>query len=189
LSDIVEKLHDWDIVSMEWKKNALMRLMEARQYLRTDYKIHLKEISRVADHCLRYALSDVAKTEYRSDCDNGDPTNEHHIHGLKCDRCELIKSVLGDVEDVVNELDGDVAQHALAKTDVASAIIKIVDMKRHIARATHSEMQRQSIIASLSNRRDHALITIDWAQKYLPISARESQRVSILYALTIYSTL
>jgi len=166
---------------MEWKKNAQMRLMEARQYLGTDYKIHLKEISRVADHCLRYALSDVAKTEYRSDCDNGNSNNEHHIHGLKCDRCELIKSVLGDVEDV--------AQHALAKTDVASAIIKIVDMKRHIARATHSEMQRQSIIASLSNRRDHALITIDWAQKYLPISARESQGVIILYALAINSTL
>ncbi len=103
------------------------------------------------------ALSDVAKTEYRSDCDNGNSNNEHHIHGLKCDRCELIKSVLGDVEDVVNELDGDVAQNALEKTDVASAIIKIMDMKRHIARATHSEMQRKSIIESLPNLRDHVL--------------------------------
>ena len=59
--------------------NILMRLKAARQYLKTDFKIHTASESLCADHCRVFVLSRT-ETEYKGQC--------QHQHTITCDRCE-----------------------------------------------------------------------------------------------------
>ena len=69
--------------------NILIRLKAGRQYLKTDFKIHIASESPCADHCRVFALSRT-ETEYKGQC--------QHQHTITCDRCEDLKNAVSDLQ-------------------------------------------------------------------------------------------
>lgn len=48
-------------------------------------QVHVSSESQVADHCLKFALSDGAHSHYESNC--------NHDHNQLCDRCFQLNKV------------------------------------------------------------------------------------------------
>ena len=63
-------------------------LKSARQYLKTDYKIHLARESPCPHHCRQFALSS-SEPEFHGSC--------VHQHTVYCDRCEDLKDIIADL--------------------------------------------------------------------------------------------
>lgn len=121
------------------------------------------------------------------------------MHDLKCDRCEAGKSVLSElreklyelVEEAENEFSGGEStplyrQHTSTLRRYYEAEEKIIDLKRHQLRTAWSDHQRQLIIEHLTE--SSAMITLDWAQKVLPLKARETQKVVSSNKKWVYKT-
>ena len=45
-------------VDEEWVEMTKTQLYKIKQYLRTDYKLHVKLNTSIPDHCINFALSD-----------------------------------------------------------------------------------------------------------------------------------
>ncbi|PAV70423.1 hypothetical protein WR25_06454 [Diploscapter pachys] len=143
-------------ISTEWKKALLMALDEARQYLHTDYKIHVKMDSPVADHCVRFALSDPSNVNYRSKCDSADSPYPH-THNAVCDRCQAVKKVLGDVKDTAEQL----------KLEVEN------ELKKNANNQNLKDKVRADTIDGL--KEGDAMLTFDYAMKQEKERHRETQ--------------
>ncbi len=90
---------------------------------------------------MRHALSDPDDDDLSSTCSDGSQT---HMHSVKCNRCESLKALLGDVraaiEDQItlekqkpssDQRDNVVSEHEeLLKTAYGSER-RIVDLKKH----------------------------------------------------------
>jgi hypothetical protein len=184
LESVVADYYGKGLLDNNDAKNIGNRLSECRQYLRTDFRIHLKKISRVADHCAQHALSDPNDAWQRSQCTQADNSEESHIHDQFCDRCESCKSALNDVyatiENVKNneQTAANIRGHEEILAQIVDATKTIVELKRHLVRSFWSDLQRQSIVEQLNE--SNALLTLDWAQKILPQRYLESQKVCIV---------
>ena len=65
-------------------------------YLKTTYRNHCEEDdSKCADHCRVFALSYAGDTEVQKVCS--------HSHNVKCEDCEMLKSVLEEVKGTISE--------------------------------------------------------------------------------------
>ena len=65
-------------------------------YLKTTYRNHCEEDdSKCADHCRVFALSYAGDTEVQKVCS--------HSHNVKCEDCEMLKSVLEEVKGAISE--------------------------------------------------------------------------------------
>ena len=76
-----------------WAKEIQERLKSSKLYLKTDYKLHIAEDSRCADHCRKHALSD-AEPEFHEPC--------RHKHDVTCDRCEVLENTLTEIEVAIS---------------------------------------------------------------------------------------
>jgi len=161
-------------------------MIDCRQYLITDYKIHVKKNSRVADHCAQHSLSEPLNENLQQLCSQNND-NERHLHDQLCENCENCKSFLSDLGDTVQAMiDTEMAReiknvNQLRKLEeslleIVESEKKIMELKKHIVRSFWSEMQRRKIIENLNP--STALLTLDWAQKILPQRHLESQKAS-----------
>ncbi|EGT56425.1 hypothetical protein CAEBREN_21839 [Caenorhabditis brenneri] len=170
-------------------KHLKSGLLDALQYLRTDFRLHIKRFSRVADHCATFGLSDPKQSEYSASCSTGPHA---HKHDYKCDRCETLNTILTEIkkfgknfqdssQDIIDN-DGsdalDTDKKTLEKRKLEVEMIKrheneILEMKKHILRSAFTDQERQNIVNSLSE--NEGLLTLDFAQKYLPTWHREKQ--------------
>uniref|UniRef100_A0A914CWQ7 Uncharacterized protein n=1 Tax=Acrobeloides nanus TaxID=290746 RepID=A0A914CWQ7_9BILA len=80
---MIDKLKEIKLVDEENSNFLRTQLLEAKQYLKTDYRLHLKFESKVADHCLKYALSDEKDIYMQMLCD---PYADEDPHKLVCSR-------------------------------------------------------------------------------------------------------
>ena len=80
-------------VTKQWIENSLRKLNNAILYLRTDYSVHCEDESPCPDHCRSFALSDSKLACFQKSC--------NHEHNLFCDRCEELKFVLSDIENII----------------------------------------------------------------------------------------
>lgn len=148
---------------------AKKRLKESHQYLETDFKLHVKPISRVADHCIQYALSDPVNNNFAKKCEIA-RYKDSHEHDILCDRCEQLKTILGEVRTHVLNYDiqpEDEKNRFVAKYSAAEKAI--YDMRRHQLRSVLSSNTRKNIIEKLGDPSEaDALVTLDWAMKWLP---------------------
>ncbi|XP_015765628.1 PREDICTED: uncharacterized protein LOC107344486 [Acropora digitifera] len=99
-------------------------LMSAKNYLKTDYKLH---VSRV-EPC---ALS-TSQPEYLGQCE--------HKHNVSCDCCEELRNVLVDLQlslssSAVKYSDAD--QQEGIEHDMNTSASKLDEWKAHILRAAH----------------------------------------------------
>ncbi|PIC53397.1 hypothetical protein B9Z55_003117 [Caenorhabditis nigoni] len=143
-------------------------------------RLHVKQTSRVADHCAVYALSDPDDSALAESCSIGP---DAHTHNVKCDRCERTKAILDVIEEHAREFvdekkkdvehpDADDADKLFfSKHKEELELIEkykknIFEMKKHLLRAAVTNDERNTIIEDL--RPGEALITLDFAQKFLP---------------------
>lgn len=174
--EMIEELEELSLIDNERGKELTMKLNEAKQYLRTDFRAHVKSSSRVKDHCFNFALSDFKNKNLMQDCSNK-PENAHE-HDMQCLRCEQVRDAMGDFRRTIIELLQDNKDNPIEiqlkemQELLYIAENKIIDMKRHIIRAEFSNNQRVEILSNLA--KGSALITADWGMKWLPRKFRET---------------
>ncbi|CAG2248591.1 unnamed protein product [Mytilus edulis] len=95
--DIEEILEGFDCEDEDIKKMKA-DLLEVKRYLKSDYKVHVRDMAQIADHCRSYALSDI-DSNFRNDC--------KHEHTLCCTQCLLLESLMDDVLVKVNNKEWD----------------------------------------------------------------------------------
>ena len=63
--------------------------------MKVEYPVHCAmEESLCKDHCRRFALSDPENPDFKENCS--------HEHVMKCEDCEKLKFVLGDIEERIH---------------------------------------------------------------------------------------
>ena len=76
-----------------WAIDLQGKLKASKNYLKTDFKVHITDESRCTDHCRAHALSD-SMPEFQRKC--------FHEHNEICDRCEALESSLTEIEVIVS---------------------------------------------------------------------------------------
>ncbi|EGT36940.1 hypothetical protein CAEBREN_02494 [Caenorhabditis brenneri] len=188
LHKILDNWKDLALFDSEKIDQMKRQLFEAAQYFRTDFRLHVKNFSRVADHCANFALSDPSDTLLSSSCSD---TPHKHSHDLKCERCERANLILDIMkiyaEEFVDEQEKAVAstgsdqvgkmflaEHKNEVEEIELFTKNIFAMKKHLLRAAYTNEERSAIISGLQD--NEALITMDFAQKFLPKWHREKQQ-------------
>ena len=167
LLQITEKLTTLsDGQDNDWAMFVKSQIKESRHYLKLDYKLHLKEESRVPDHCLMYALSDPDKPAFSAAI--------AHPLNLRCPRCEAMATVIKEIGQKV-EAATFASEHEKQEIiyEYEKATKDIIEMKKHILRTVRQDQARKEILESLAI--DSVLITADFAMKHLPIAGRVPQ--------------
>ncbi|KXJ08857.1 hypothetical protein AC249_AIPGENE14738 [Exaiptasia diaphana] len=167
VEDIVAKLGDEHGMGHTWAKDQGDKLKMAKRYLKGDYKVHVAESSRVADHCRVYALSH--KT--RKDTDHYVKCN--HEHDLECDRCKLIPAVFEAIDTALTTATISNEEKEEMSYLVAQSKKCIEAWKAHLLRSVNQDEARLDTIRNLDTK--SVLIILDWATKFLPRKYRESQ--------------
>ncbi|EGT50261.1 hypothetical protein CAEBREN_21943 [Caenorhabditis brenneri] len=182
LHQIVDYWNDLSLFDAEVTKQMKDELFYAAQYLRTDYRLHIKNSSRISDHCAIFSLSDTSNGKLSETCTQGP---EKHFHDLRCDRCERTNAILDKIETHAKEFvaeeeadptlaDGSMLIKHKEELDLIRKYKKgILEMKKHLLRAAVTNKERQTITEELKD--NEALITLDFAQKFLPKWHREKQ--------------
>ncbi|XP_078382539.1 uncharacterized protein LOC144665220 [Oculina patagonica] len=165
LNDVVGKLAEAGM-PQSWAKELQEKLKSSKNYLKTDYKLHIAAESRCADHCRLHALSDTGK-EFQGKC--------LHEHDVACDRCETLESTLAEIEVAFSsdktQLSND--QKEEISHDAEAAVKKVKDWKAHIMRTAHQEAAKTTVLDEMTSTQ--VFIVMDWAIKFLPVCFRETQ--------------
>ncbi len=147
-------------------------LQTSRNYLKTDYKVHVSCSSTVPDHCSIFALSDVNNKCWQQTCD--------HNHDQKCDRCELLKITLNKICAFIQQHQTNAELRDRLLYRVQQQVQCIEEWKAHLLRTIHQDQARIDVLNNLDC--ETAMIHVDWAMKWLPVKYREST-VSFLFGM------
>ena len=140
-------------------------LKRARFYLKSDYKVHVKRSSQIADHCCVYALSDSKKSEFIQECD--------HDHDESCIECSNLTNTLKQIEQFIKETEKDEELLDRALTRFQTYRESIEAWKGHLLRSINQDLCRENLLEKLSD--DEIYLNLDWAMKFLPMKSREPQ--------------
>ncbi|KAK3738101.1 hypothetical protein QZH41_013835, partial [Actinostola sp. cb2023] len=164
---VVKRLQDCGAISRDMTECLQRSLKNGKQYLKSDFKVHVSSSSAVADHCSTYALSDVKESRFSSSC--------NHVHDKTCSQCEDLTHVLRDTQAVLVKDDVTLEEDELVdlRYTCQQAVQDIHSWKAHQLRSTRQDMARLDVLKSLDA--SSVLITNDWAMKFLPQKYRESQ--------------
>ena len=85
-------------VKNEELESLMKDLMAGHRYLKGDFHSHcsLEDCKDVADHCIKYTLSDPTEKLYQSDCN-------YSSHENSCDQCESLSDALFKITPLVNK--------------------------------------------------------------------------------------
>lgn len=152
-----------------WSQSIINRLDKAKQYLKTDYKVHCQESeSSCADHCRLSALNDPTDKDFRTECG--------HTHSSICENCDTLKSTLNElrrkIEDHKHHLFSQEQRDDLLH-DFNQAQQNIMKWKAHILRSINQEKAKQQVLENLDD--SSVLIVADWAMKFQQKRFREKQ--------------
>ena len=156
-------------VEMKWSQSVTRRLQKAKQYLKTDYKVHCQESeSPCADHCRVFALSDREDKAFQVKCS--------HLHTMACENCENLKSTLEEIREKLQEnchfsYTKDSKEELVH--DFEEAYEHIQKWKSHILRSINQERAKQNVLDNLDE--SSVLIVADWAMKFERTRFREKQ--------------
>ena len=130
-------------MNAEGVKDIKNRLKSGKNYLKSDFKVHVIAESPCDDHCRVFALS-TAEPEYHGDC--------LHKHDLCCDRCEGLKRTILELELFIsskqNQLRYVISSHpyGLAATIILSQIGRFYRSKPHVCHFLRSSKSRDCIV-------------------------------------------
>ena len=152
----------------DWCKEVRKRLQESKLYLKTTYRNHCEEDdSKCADHCRVFALSHAGDTDVQKVCS--------HSHNVKCEDCEMLKSVLEEVKGAISEYTMQLGRFQAEDYlyEAKNAAAKIFEWRGHILRAENQDWHKRQIVDTL--KRDETFIIVDWTMKFIAIKFREKQ--------------
>ncbi|CAC5386464.1 unnamed protein product [Mytilus coruscus] len=158
LETIIEKL----CASSEKKKELKSKLLNGKRYIKSDFKVHIQKENAVPDHCQMFALSDSEKCFSKS-------CNTQHKHS--CEQCIDLADFLAEISTLTQNGTWDNKDSIVFQ--VENAVEAIKDWKSHAMRARNQEGAKQDLLKNLDE--NQALITCDWAMKFLPRKFREGQ--------------
>ncbi|XP_062585989.1 uncharacterized protein LOC134247668 [Saccostrea cucullata] len=118
LQDVIDKLLSYQVISGDQQKDYQALLLQSKQYLRTDFKIHVSHGSEEADHCMVHALSDAKEGTFMEEC--------RHCHDMGCESCEQLKDLLTFLENI------------FSNSSIIAAGEEINDLRFKVQRATES---------------------------------------------------
>ena len=156
-------------VEMKWSQSVTRRLQKAKQYLKTDYKVHCQEReSPCAGHCRAFALSDREDKAFQVKCS--------HLHTMACENCENLKSTLEEIREKLQEnchfsYTKDIKEELVH--DFEEAYEHIQKWKSHILHSINQERAKQNVLDNLDE--SSVLIVADWAMKFEQTRFREKQ--------------
>ena len=159
MDEICERLVHFG-VDVKWSQLINKRLQKAKQYLKTDYKVHCQENeSPCADHCGAFALSDSVDEAFQVKCS--------HQHTMSCENCENLKSTLEEIRKKLQE-----THHFSYTKDIKEELVHdfeeacehIQKWKSHIVRSINQERAKQNVLDNLDE--SSVLIVADWAMKF-----------------------
>ena len=163
--DSIGKLIDELNLDIARHRRLLENLKRGRQYLKSDYQVHVTKSSTVIDHCATFALSDKYSKGFRQMCD--------HEHNDTCDECLSLRVTFDEIIHAVNSSNYDKQLSAPLLEKFWSYQETIDVWKSHLLRAINQGLCRQEIIETLGN--NAVYIYMDWAMKWLSQKYRESQ--------------
>ncbi|CAB4013395.1 Hypothetical predicted protein, partial [Paramuricea clavata] len=136
LATITDKLIDYGLDPCNGQK-LQKALKEGKQYLKTDFKVHVAQTSSTADHCLSLALSDSKEKRLHEPCD--------HPHDKSCQSCEQLKTLneLKDQTKILADKDDDLLY---CYQQAAQAI---ESWKSHLLRSVQQDKARTDILELL----------------------------------------
>ena len=145
------------------------KLDAGKSYLKTDYVVHCKEKgSPCADHCTLCALSDPTNADFQTSC--------KHKHDIVCGRCESLRSVLKDIEEMVKIQSNKFYSSEQIDDiffDLKRANESIFEWKAHILRSVHQDEAKKDVFEELDS--ESCVVVMDWAMKFLQLHYREKQ--------------
>ena len=114
-------------VKNEELESLMKDLMAARRYLKRDFRVHcsLEDCKGVADHCIKYALSDPIEKLYQSDCN-------YSSHENSCDQCESLSDTLSKITPLVTKHKQVLPNEEELKYDINRSTTSIFLWKAHI---------------------------------------------------------
>ncbi|XP_052676632.1 uncharacterized protein LOC128158002 [Crassostrea angulata] len=145
------------------QKEIVERLMQAKHYLKTDFKMHVRPSSNVADHCLSHALSEADSLYFEEEC-------SHH-HSDSCVHCYQLDNILSSILDMVKDASWDNPDAYLFKVEKSVSAIK--ELKAHVLRSKNQGRARTNVTENLGD--GDLFLVADWAMKFLPRKFREGQ--------------
>jgi hypothetical protein len=150
LKNMVEALS----IDGQEKTRLITALRSAKQYLKSDFKLHVSRSSNIADHCIMFSLSERHSQFYSSPCD--------HNHDEICMECTNLKSVLYDIKDALQK---DKLQESIERTmyDYEDFVESISAWKAHLLRCVNQDKCRTTILQELSA--NSIFLNLDWAMK------------------------
>lgn len=87
IQEILKELHAENLLDTPETATLKHAFDEFQVYFRTDFKLHIKEQSRIADHCMVHALSDPIDARFSA------PPCATHDHDWTCPTCEKMDFV------------------------------------------------------------------------------------------------
>ncbi|EGT50003.1 hypothetical protein CAEBREN_14878 [Caenorhabditis brenneri] len=172
INGILNIWHQNGKIPTAYRDQLIRGIEESVNYFRTDFRIHLTQASTTADHCMQHALSDPVKPDFQVQCD--------HDHSIRCDRCEMVKNIEGELLDysdsLVKNAENDqsaVETYREHYGTIKNSLKKMLEFKRHVLRSKYTDQHRAHILSNLEE--DQAMITLDFAQKLLPMKFYETQ--------------
>ena len=169
LEDIVSTLKAANAVTSNWEKETKQQLLDAKRYLKADFRLHVSRDERCAHHCTVYALSSPNDPSFKSTCT--------HAHDIRCDACCGIETVIKQIGAKIegaSSPDGDVITSRKLQFEHRKAQEAIYMWKVHSLRAVNQDLAKQDVLSTLDGR--NCLIVMDWAMRFLPLHHREQMR-------------
>ncbi|VDI36911.1 Hypothetical predicted protein, partial [Mytilus galloprovincialis] len=166
LISLTDNMEDFTQNEVHDFKDIQRRLRASKRYLSCDYRWHVEKSSKVADHCMHYALSDSNVKDLQEKCD--------HTHDECCELCTDMSSVIDDLEQIV--IDGTFPSEEMKTEylhDFQSCKEKVFQWKQHVLRTVSQEQAKHLVLENLLP--NEIFIVMDWAMKFLPWFDREKQ--------------
>ncbi len=150
----------------DWVQSTEKKLLESKQYLKSEYKLHVKQKSIVADHCIQYALSDPRNAALAERCTD-------HEHYNLCDHCANQKRTVDEIIELIESTNFPKASEKGEAVYIADkAKEALMEYKKHQFRAVHQIKAKIDVVNNLQIYQ--CSLQMDFAMKWVVQSGRES---------------
>ena len=152
LVSIIDNLH----LDNSERRRLVDNLKRGKQYLKSDFKVHVARSSRVADHCISYALSDPISSYYSQTCDD-------HDHDELCLECSNLTQSLLQLSEAIDENVVGEEETKRIKHRYNLACSSIQAWKCHLLRSINQDLGRDKVLEILPD--NAVFLNLDFAMK------------------------
>lgn len=161
LKKLVENLP----IDTEEKNRLIKTLQGAKEYLKSDFKLHVNRSSRIPDHCILFSLSEIRSQYFSSPCE--------HDHDDICIECTNLKNIFLDIKcEIQKNGSKDLVDRIMY--DYNDYVESILTWKSHLIRCVNQDQCRTIILREISSR--SVFLNIDWAMKYVISNIKSMQK-------------